>query len=164
MDLQRARDWADFFLKSLSMVAIVVGGTWAYYQFQVTDTTASNTQLMVSTESHRYSDDSRLLLIHAKLKNIGKVPVTPDKAGFLITVRSIPNNAKSGVLELESLPEFYKTDLLKRFPDGYELEPGVEYDEVLALVVPKDSMYAIKAVLNLEDNTEVDHTTVARAE
>lgn len=164
INLQRARDWADLFLKFLSMLAIIAGAAWAYFQFMVTNTTASNIQLTVSTETHHYSPESRLLLIHAKPKNIGKVPVTPANIGFLIDVRVLPNNAKFGALDLESLPEFYKTDLLKRFPDGYLLEPGVEYDEVLALVVPVGSMYAVKSTLNLEDNTEVDHTTVVRVE
>ena len=81
-----------------------------------------------------------------------------------ITIRSIPSGAKAGILDLEKLPEFYKTDLMKRFPDGYDLEPGVEYDEVLALVVPKGSIYSIKALLDFDDNAEVDHTAIAYIE
>jgi hypothetical protein len=126
MDLQRLRDCLDAVLKLVSIVAIVVGGTWAYYQFSVTRTTASNVQLAVSAESQRFSDDLRLLLIHARPRNIGKVIVTPSKAGFLLTVSTLPTNAKPGVLELDKLPLLYQVDLLKRFPDGYDLEPGVE--------------------------------------
>ena len=164
MNLQSARDWVDLFLKVLSVLAIIAGGAWAYFQFVVTRTTAANVQLTVSSEVLPYSAESRLLIIHAKPKNIGKVSVTPAKAGFLVSVKSLPTNAKQGVLDLENLPDFYKTDLLKRFSDGYMLEPGVEYDEAVALVVPVGSMYAIKITLNLEDNTEVDHTIVSRVE
>jgi hypothetical protein len=164
MDFQRARDWTDFLLKVLTMLAILAGGAWGFYQFWIADTIASNIQLAVSSESQPYSADSRLLLIHIKPKNIGKVRVSPGKSGLRVSIRSIPSGEKAGILDLEKLPEFYNTDLMKRFPDGYELEPGVEYDEVLALVVPKGSMYAVKAVLDLDDNTEVDHTAVARIE
>jgi hypothetical protein len=52
---------------------------------------------------------------------------------------------------------------MKRFPDGYELEPGVEYDEIVAIVVPKKSSFTIKATFDLGED-EVDHTTVARVE
>lgn len=160
MDLQRTRDWADLLLKALSIFAILVGAGWGLYQFQITETTASNIQLTVSSESQPYSADSRLLLIHIRPKNIGKVLVTAGKEGLLVTVRSIPRGEKNGMLDLEKLPEFYKIDLMKRFQDGYDLEPGVEYDEVVALIAPKGSMYAIKATLDLGGNTEVDHTAI----
>lgn len=164
MDIQKARDWADLLLKSLSIVAIIAGGIWAYYGFWVTETNVENVQITVSTEQQPYSKDSRLLLIHVKPHNIGKVLVSTGKAGFIVTVRSIPNNLKHGVVDLEAMPEIYKTDLLKRFPDGYEIEPGGEYDEDIAMIVPRHSMYSIRATLDMGNNNEVDHTTIARIE
>lgn len=164
IDIQKAKDWADLLLKVVSIVAIIAGGWWAYYQFWVTDTTASNIQLALSTEVVKYSGDYRLLLIHAKPRNIGKVLVTPGKDGFLISVRKLPDELKPGVVDLKSLPEIYRVNLLKRFPDGYEMEPGVEYDEVETLIVQKGGLYSVKAVMDLGDNTEVDQTTIVRAE
>lgn len=162
MDLPKLRDWADLALKCVSVVAIVMGGTWALYQHRITETASYNVQVAVSAEFQPYGGDLRLLLIHARPKNIGKVLVEPGKSGFVVTVRTIPEKLKEGVVDLEDLPVFYMDDLLKRFPDGYELEPGVEYDEVVALVVPKGKMFAVKATLDLGDDTEVDHTTVVR--
>lgn len=164
MNPTKLRDWVDLILKCVSVVAIVVGGSWALYQFHLTETAAYNIQIAVSTESQPYGNDLRLLLIHAKPKNIGKVLVTPGKLGLVVTVRNVPEKLKEGVVELEELPVFYTADLMKRFPDGYDLEPGVEYDEVVALVVPKGKMFAIKATLDLGDDTEVDHTTVTKVE
>jgi hypothetical protein len=164
MDLPKIRDWVDLILKCLSIVAIVVAGWWALYQFRLTETAAYNVQIAVSAESQAYGNDLRLLLIHVRPKNIGKVLVTPGKLGLVVTVRSIPERLKSGVVDLEELPVFYTGDLMNRFPDGYDLEPGVEYDEVLALIVPKGKMFSIKAILDLGDDTEVDHTTVTRVE
>jgi hypothetical protein len=163
MELQRAKDWTDVLLKSLSILAILAGGVWGFYQFWITDFAANNIQLTVSSESQPYSTNSRLLLVHVKPKNIGKVSVSPGKQGLLVIIRSVPDNMKDGILDLEKLPEVYKTDLMKRFPEGYELEPGVEYDELIAMVVPKGSAFAIKAVFDLEDDY-LDHTTVARVE
>jgi len=137
MNLQKARDWADLLLKSTSVLALILGGVWAYYQFWITDVDAHNIQLFVSTESQPYSDNSRLLLIHVKPENIGKVRVDVGQDGFEVIVRSIVPNGGPGVLEREKMPEFYRVNLMERFPKGYELEPGVKYDEVVALVVPK---------------------------
>lgn len=161
--LQKAMDWADFLLKVVSIIAIVIGGLWAYFQFDLSRAAIDNIQMTVSSESQPYGNDTRLLLIHVKPKNIGKVLVMPGKSGFVVTVRKIPGDLKQGVVGLEKIPELYKVDLMKRFPDGYELEPGVEYDEVVAVVVPKRSSYAVKALFGVGDD-EVDHTAVARVE
>lgn len=164
MDLQKSKDWTDLLLKSMSIVAIVIAGVWAYYQHWITETTAPNVQIVVTTEFQQYGEDTRLLLIHVKPKNIGKVRVTPGRSGFVISVRSIPEKLKAGIVDLESFPVLYSENLLKRFPDGYDLEPGVEYDEILAMIVPRRSLFTIKASLDLGDNAEVDHTTVTRVE
>lgn len=42
MKLQVAQDWADLVLKVMSIIAITLGGWWAYYQFVISETTASN--------------------------------------------------------------------------------------------------------------------------
>lgn len=163
-DLQKAKDWADFALKAVSVLAIIAGGSWAYYKFRLTDTTASNIQLTVSTEVLQYTEDYRLLLIHVKPKNIGKVPVTPGKDGLIVSIYKFPSDRKPGPVGLDSLPAIHKTDVLKKFTDGYELEPGVEYDEVEALIVPKGTIFMAKAVMDLGDKTEVDHVNFVRVE
>lgn len=164
IDLQKARDWADLVLKAVSVVAIIAGGSWAYYQFRVTETNASNIQLTISTEVVKYSDENRLLLIHIKPKNIGKVLVTPGKDGLVLTVRKLPDDYKPGAVDLAKLSEVHKVDVLKKYPEGYELEPGVEYDEVDALIVPKGTVYAVDAVMDLGDSSEVDQMHVVQVE
>lgn len=164
MNFQKMRDWTDLVLKILSIAAIIAGGIWAYYQFLVTRTDIDNIQLTVSTEQKQYGKETRLLLIHIKPKNIGKSLVELGKTGFIVTVRSIPDNLIQGIIDLEKLPKAYETDLMKRFKDGYEMEPGVEYDEIIALVVPKNKIYAIKATIDPGEGDEVDHTVVTRIE
>lgn len=161
MELQHARDKADLFLKILLMCAILVGGVWGFYQFWTTNIAPSNTvQIRVSVESQPYSANAQLLLIHVKPKNAGKLRISPGKKGLVVIARSIPSDAKEGVLELDRLPKGYRVNLAKRFFDGYNLEPGVEYEEVLVLIVPKGAIYAIKATLDLEDNSEVEHVAI----
>jgi hypothetical protein len=164
MKLQAARDWSDLALKVVSIIAIILGGGWAYYQFVITETTASNVQIFVTSEQQKYNESSHLLIVHAKAKNIGKVLVQPGKDGFVIAVQRIPLSLNQGPLELEKLPLMYQVNILKRYPDGYELEPGVEYDEIATFVVPKNAMYAIKATLDLGEKSEVDHTSVVSVE
>ncbi|AIY40503.1 hypothetical protein LT85_1345 [Collimonas arenae] len=164
MEIQKARDWVDFLLKSVTIIAIIAGGAWAVYQFTVIGSTDTNIQVLVSAETQAYSDTQSLLVIHVKPKNIGKVMVRPGQDGLLVTVRKIPGDAKDGIMRLDALPLTYSTDLLKRYLDGYEIEPGAEYDEILTIVVPKGSMYAVRAELDLGNEDEVDHTTVVRAE
>jgi len=165
ISLQSTKDYVDLTLKALSILAIIAGGGWAYYQFRLFESDADNIQITVSTELLKYSGDFRLLLIHTRPKNIGKVLVTPGKDGLILTVRKLPANLNSGAVDLDKLPVTYTTNILKKYPDGYVLEPGVEYDELVALIVPKDdSVYVAKAVLDLGDKDEVDHTTVTQIE
>lgn len=163
VELQKAKDWADLVLKGVSIAAIIAGGVWAIYQFKITDSDASNIQLTVTTKVLPYSKDKKILLVHARPKNIGKVSVEPKH--FWLTVNDIPSGMPAGAIDLKKLKERYKTDILKGFPDGYELEPGVEYDEVVALIVPDDkSLYSVTGEIDLDEKNEIDHTAVVRVE
>jgi hypothetical protein len=118
MNLQKARDWSDFVLKVTSIMALVLGGCWAYYQFDITEITANNIQLSVTSEYQKYNETSHLLFIHAKAKNIGKVLVKPGKDGFIVSIQRIPENLSQGIVELEKLPLMHKVNVLKNYPDG----------------------------------------------
>ncbi|MBI3480501.1 MAG: hypothetical protein HY016_09140 [Nitrosomonadales bacterium] len=162
MELQKARDWVDFVLKAMSILAIIGAGGWAIYQFKITDTDASNIQLVVSTEVIKYQGDNRLLLIHVRPKNIGKVRVSPKR--LTLTVSDLPIDIKPSVIDLTKLSEKYKTDILDRFKDGYDIEPGVEYDDIVAMIVPKNTMYSVYSEMEFKEGDEVDHTAIARVE
>src|ERR1035437_2363145 len=151
MELQKARDWLDLVLKSLLLLALILFGVWAGYRLWNDRIAVTRVQLAVSTEYKPFSDDARLLLIHVKPKNIGQANMQPGKEGVVVLVRSIAPNTAPGVLDLEKMREVHKLVLTDKFPDDYPLLPGVEYDEVSALVVPKGATYAIKAALDLGD-------------
>lgn len=157
-----AKDLADLVLKVLSSIAIVVAGIWALYQYFGTDSDASNIQLTVTSEVKPYGEGQRLLVLHVRPKNIGKVPVTPGKAGLMIATRQIPLGL-SGVVDIGKQPISFRTNLLSHYPDGYLMEPGIEYDEVLALVVPKGAVIAAEAELDLGDGDMVNQIHVVDA-
>jgi len=164
MELQKARDWLDLVLKSLLLFALILLGAWAGYRLWSDRVAVTRVQLVVWTEYKPFSDDARLLLIHVKPKNVGQANMQPGKEGVVVLVRSFAPNAAPGVQDLEKMRELHKIVLTDKFPDDYPLQPGVEYDEVMALVVPKGATFAIKATLDLGDETEVSHTSVAHGE
>lgn len=166
-NFQKFKDWVDLSSKVISTLAILIGGYWAFHQFKLFDTDVANVQIFTSVDVFDQDGDNKLLAIHMKPKNIGKVPVEIGKGGLIIAVRKVPMNLKPGPNHLENLKEIYKIDLIKeKFPDGYVLEPGVEYDDIETFVVPKSSTYAITANMLLSDAGEdrVDHTTIVKIE
>ncbi|TXH05570.1 MAG: hypothetical protein E6R07_01815 [Nevskiaceae bacterium] len=162
MKFQVAREWADFILKVLTSIAIAVGGVWSYFEFSLMETAATNIQLTLATEVLDYGPNEKLLVIHVRPKNIGKTLATTPKKGFVVSVKSIPQNIPQGEVSLDKFRDFYSGDLMQRFADGYELEPGVEYDELVTLVVPTGSIFFVKAEFPLADNDEVDQTAVVK--
>jgi hypothetical protein len=75
--MRRATDLADLTLKCVTILAIVVGGGWTFWTFVIARTDVDNLNLGVATELIRYQGDLRLLVIHVKPKNIGKVLTRP---------------------------------------------------------------------------------------
>jgi hypothetical protein len=150
----------DLILKVVSIAAIVIGGVWTYWNFGLVRTDIPNPALTVSTETAPYDSNLRLLIIHVKPKNIGKVLFQPGKKGFHLVVRKLPKNIQYGqLLELPSGQLFKRIDLL-RHDEGYELEPGVEYDETETLVVSKGDIFYIEAELWFEDD---EYSAVSKA-
>jgi len=120
----------------------------AYWNFWLTRTDVQNLVLTASTETIPYTNNLRLLVIHIKPKNIGKVVFAPGKKGFHLFIKKLPKSATYGeLIELAKAKEFKTVDLLRNDPDGYLLEPGVEYDEVESLVASPGDLFYIEAEL-----------------
>jgi len=153
--LRRAVEIADLVLKCVTIVAIVVGGVW----FVIQRADVENLSLGVTAESVEYRGDLRLLVIHVKPKNIGKVLVEP--ATFRLVVRKIPLGLPEGkIVELAPIEPMTSFDLLRHDRDGYEMEPNVEYDDVEVVVVPKNIVVHVEAELGFQDGSVVLARTV----
>jgi hypothetical protein len=82
MALQCASAWADFVFKVFSCLAIVIAGVWAAYQFRLFRAAEQNIEIKVAAEFVKYSAELRMLVIHARPKNICKITVWPHKGGL----------------------------------------------------------------------------------
>lgn len=172
MELQKAKDWGDVLLKCMTIIAIPVGGWWAYYNFSITDTAELNPVISVSADVLPYDAQNALLVVHLKPKNVGKVPVelAGGKIGgdISLTIRVLTSGIKAGRVEEGKLPKQAALDSLVAENSGdYIIEPSVEYDDVRAFVVPKGKTYFVNAELTLpnkggkpDDEESVDSSVV----
>lgn len=160
MSLQEMVEYVDIASKILTSAAIVIGGIWALRRFHITREGIWNLQLDVSSTDAPYAPNLRLLLIEARMKNIGKVKVTREKKEKGCTVeivkfdRALPSGQIFNWTAGTSLLE--ETDILKQFPQ-YEIEPGAEYRERLGLVVPEDSLLMIRTVFASKGDEITDY-------
>jgi len=141
-------EYADFWAKVLTSVAIIAGGSWTLYLTGITSVFESNIELSITTEVLPYTDSLRLLVVHVRPKNVGKVTVEIGgrRAGkFRVSVKSLPENTVAGQwIAAESTPMLTEVDILRHHPDGYAIEPAGGYDEVEALPV-RDGTYLVEA-------------------
>jgi hypothetical protein len=158
----RAKSWLrsilvehiDIVSKWVTILAILIGGIWVYYNFNITDTNKSNAEIAISTEILPYDAKSSLLVIYIKPKNIGKVPIEITGDGITLTLKEIPKDAKVGHIDMEKIPPTLSVPNLVKKYDGYLLEPGIEYNEVETFVLPHGNTYLVEAVVDLGDDDE----------
>ena len=150
---------ADPIQKWATTIALIVGAVWTYQMFVREDAHEKNLEISVSLQSLPYSTDSRLLIAHVGIKNIGKVPIEIPAGQFWVEVKMVPTEAKRGYLNVGKLPILYRADDIAVTGKEYWLEPGVKYDEVRAFIVGPGT-YAVKAEADYEDEQEVDETQI----
>ncbi|TMH46522.1 MAG: hypothetical protein E6H54_02395 [Betaproteobacteria bacterium] len=159
--LQRATSIADFSLKTLSALAIVAAGLWTVWTFVISRSDAENLNLTVATEAVEYDGQVRLLVIHSKPRNLGRTLGRPKR--YELFIRQLPNGAaKWNIVDLRTVSPLVSIDMLKTFKAGYEIEPGVEYDDVQLVAVPLGALVAISAEIGFRDGSVIDVHEVLR--
>ncbi|WP_157658346.1 hypothetical protein [Burkholderia ubonensis] len=165
--LEKVKLWADLALTCASLIAIPVAGWWAYHNFSVEDTHEANPNISVSADVLPYDDDRRLLVVHIRPKNAGKVPIELDggkKGDIDVEVKVLPAKLPAGRIDAGKLPvRFPARNIVSRFDGGYVIEPGIDYDEIETFVVPKNATYLVRAVMSHYDDApddEVDASSV----
>ena len=134
------------------VVAVGIAGWWTYHLHDSTGegVVNPNATLQLTVLPYYTSKDQRLLLVHVHPKNAGKVPIYLRKPDDLrVKVKRIPEQGLSGVIDVDRLPKpVAEIDgMLKRYGDEYELDPGVEFDEVASFVLPL-GLYHVEAELS----------------
>ena len=152
MGIEKTIQYVELVNKSVTTLAIVVAGAWAYWRYILHRERIWNLEMTLQAEHLNYSVDSELLIIKLKLKNVGKVKIMPGPSGCRVSCRKVPHNVGLGqVVEWKKCdPVIDEIDILRhyRISGGYpkyEIEPGCEYHESETLVVQKKCVYLLKA-------------------
>lgn len=169
--LERVKTWAELALTCASLVAIPVGGWWVYSNFSAEDTHEPNPNITVSAEVLPYDDTRRLLLVHVKPRNPGKVPVTlygGKKGDIDVLVKTFPAGLAGGRVDQDKLPTAFKAqNIVSKYQGGYVMEPGIDYDEIEAFIVPKGTYLVYVEMDHFDgdpDDIEVDASAVVKVD
>jgi hypothetical protein len=142
---ERIELWSKVVSTVVQVIALAIAGFWTYHLHLVTSESEQNPNLTMSISVLPYTEGDRLLTIHVKPKNVGKVPIVirqgdESRGGMWVRIKRLPASAKNGPVDTDALPVlFEKPGMLKRYlhnGETYELDPGVEFDELATFVVP----------------------------
>ncbi|ANJ73560.1 hypothetical protein K6V72_24150 [Ralstonia insidiosa] len=163
----QAKAWfvrsADPWAKWMQVVAILGAGFWALYNFNLLGTSEPTPLMKVAIEVLPYDEGKQLLVVHVKPSNLGKTPINL-RLPISVAVRRIPDGAQSGHIDREKLPVVFEAKNIIQGYGGYQLDPGVEFDEVEPFLVPVGAAYVVEAVLNLDKDTEVAAAQIVRVD
>ncbi len=165
--LKAAKDPASALQNLVTVVAIVIGGMWAFQRFVITRETAWNVQVTVTPTVLPYDANCHLMVVKVSLKNVGKVIFRAGRKGIELKVDELLKKAAVGEPFLSKLNR--KAITAKPIPmlddDAklYEIEPGGEYHEVEAMLVPKDVFLAVSVTVFGDDELPVDEEVIVRS-
>jgi hypothetical protein len=146
------------------IVAVVIAGFWAYHMHLLTGEGDLDPEVWVSTQTVPYNKDTRLLVVHIREKNVGKIPVQIKPDALTLTVRKLPDALSPGYIKTDSKPAlFEEKHLLARYPEGLYLSPGTEQEDIAQFVVAP-GLYTVEAVFALTDGDTVSHEAFQRVE
>ncbi|VWM17669.1 hypothetical protein [Burkholderia lata] len=170
-ELDTAKKWAEFLLACGSIIALPVGAYWVVHNLSAEDTHEANPNISVAAEVMPYDDGRRLLLVHVRPKNAGKVPIELDggtNGDIKITVSIVPLKLPNGPMDSDKLPaQFTVPNFVSRYPGGYVMEPGIDYDELVPFIVPKAKTYIVHAEMMHYDDSpddEVDGSYIVKVD
>lgn len=152
---------ADFFIRLLTLVAVVGGGFWAWYQYVEGGATDWQNNITIKTEVLPYHDDLRLLVVHVQSKNprATKLELQSDKHdAFDLRVRTLPAGATLGRVFHEDEGDLVASaDLLKLAGGDYEFLPQAEMDDMQAIVVKANTWISVIADMKVHTGTSNAH-------
>jgi hypothetical protein len=148
--------WSQAISTIVQVIAVCIAGYWTYHLHVVTGETDENVNVSVEATSLPYSKAQRLLIVHFRPKNVGKVPVTYDKEDDArVVVKQIPDDHAAGAVDLDKLPVAYeRRNLFARYGEPYEIDPGIEFDELATFVVPPGT-YHVEGIIGSPNNKEL---------
>jgi hypothetical protein len=152
---------ADFILRVLTFVALIAGGGWAIYQYELAGATDWTNNVTLDTKVLPYRDDLRLLVVHVRSKNPRNYEFrlrSKDGDSFELRFHRIATDKKEKTVIDEDEGELLaKIDLMRNTGGEYLLLPGAEMDDMRTLVVPAGSIVSMTAEMQIHDGTTDKH-------
>lgn len=143
--------------KWVTILAIVVAGIWAYFQFWAAGARDWAINLSITTETVPYHDNLALLVVHvhpANPRNIA-IDLDPKHDAYSVTIRQLPEGEPEGtVLDPDDKVKAGIDKTISMMPkDGYTFLPGASFDDTTSLVVP----YGVKLWVSAELDYDGDY-------
>jgi hypothetical protein len=155
--IERMLPWADFLLKIASICALLGGGLWALYQFQLAGTTNWVINFEVTTELHPYHGDLRLLVVRIVAKNPRSTELDLNKPTcyYRLTVRGVPGALRPGaIVDTDTWKQVASVDLMPA--EGMIFVPNAELEDTEVIVMPANTTVAIQIQLGGPDGDYVN--------
>lgn len=150
------RDALDPLSKLATILAVVIAAIWTYHIHEITGESDDNPQMTLSTQVLEYNQDERLLVVHVRDKNVGKIPIPLAKDSLTVTVKRIPDTLKPGHVDMGKQPALFVDKSLEET----DLEPAVEQDDLREFVI-SPGLYYVEGTLDLPDGDFINDAAVA---
>lgn len=156
-------DALDPLSKLAQIAAVVFAGTWAYRTHVLSGEDDLVPEVWVSTQVAAYSQDARLLIVHIREKNVGKVPLELKPDAMILTVKRVPDSHVPGYISMGTRAALFQEKHLLGGEAGPYISPGAEQEDVAAFVVPP-GIYAVEAKFSLSDGDTASHNAFQRVD
>jgi hypothetical protein len=141
--------------KLATIMAVIIAGIWTYHLHEITGESDDNPEMGLTTQVFSYNSDERLLVVHIRTKNVGKVKIRLRKNALKITVKRVPGMLQAGRIDMDKQRALY----VDNSSVETDLEPGVELEDVSEFVIAPGT-YHIDATLDLPDGDFINDVTV----
>lgn len=148
---------ADFILRALTFLALVTGGAWAIYQYELTGATDWTNNLSLEAKVMPYHGNLRLLVVHVRSKNprgVGFMLDSKQNDTFRLLIRRFPGDAKvNSVIDEDSGDVIASADLMEGTGGEYLMLPGAETDDMRTIVLPVKTTVNVTAEMKIHNGT-----------
>ncbi|MGA7179344.1 MAG: hypothetical protein WBX11_07165 [Thiobacillaceae bacterium] len=152
---------ADIVLRVLTYLAVVAGGIWAIYQYELTGSTDWTINITLESKILPYHDNLRLLVLHVKSKNPRNYEFGLDsklRDSFELRFRKVATDAKAdAVIDEDKGDLIAKVNLMQNTGGEYIFLPGAEMDDMRTIVLPVNTTVAVTAEMQIHNGTMDEH-------
>jgi hypothetical protein len=156
-------DAIDPLSKVAQIAAVVIAGIWAYRTHVLSGEEDLVPEVWVSAQVAAYSQVARLLVVHIRERNVGKVPLELKPDAMILTVKRVPDSHAPGYINMDKQPVLFEEKRLLGGEDGPYISPGAEQEDVVAFVVAPGT-YGIEAKFSLSDGDTASHNAFQKVD